>query len=406
MSPPLRVLHVIASLSPAHGGTTSAVTQMIAGLQAHGVRCDVACSDDDGPGRRMAHDAPERSAAGRHTFAKRADFYCYTPDMGPWLEANVRSYDLVHIHGLFSYVNALAGRICRKHGVPYIVTPHGMANAYGMRHKALRKRVSFLLLERPLLQGAAAIHMTSRGEQRDFAALNIKTPVTRIPLPVTPVPPGNAEAFRARHPETAGRRLAVFMGRLNPIKNLEAAIDALAHTAAQDFHLAVCGDGPEGYTAALKARARERGVAGRISWLGFVSGQDKSDVLAAGDVYVQPSLSESFGLAAVEAVSAGLPCVLGENVAIAEDLVAAGFAVAVAPTGAGVAEGLRAGASLRVRTVAFAQSARNFVASEFNSCAIGTGLLDLYAEIRRRLPSPASRFTESPHRSDLKDNAL
>jgi glycosyltransferase involved in cell wall biosynthesis len=404
MTSPRRVLHVIASLSPIHGGTTSAVTQMIAGLEAQGVRCDVACSDDDGPGRRLAPDASERRAAGRNYFAKRTDLYCYTPDMAPWLEAHVRAYDLVHIHGLFSHVNALAGRICRKHGVPYVVTPHGMANAYGMRHKPLRKRVSFLMLEKPLLQGAAAIHMTSRGEQRDLAALNIKTPVTRIPLAVAPVPPGNADALRARHPETAGRPIAVFIGRLNPIKNLEAAIDALAVPPGKAFHLAVCGEGPQDYADALRARALERGVAGRISWLGFVRGQEKSDVLAAGDVYVQPSLSESFGIAAVEAVSAGLPCVLGENVAIAEDLVEAGFAVAVPPTGEGVAAGFEKALALS-QTAAIGQRARSFVATEFNSGTIGTALLDLYRQMQRRLPLPACQFTEFPGRSDKRGSA-
>ncbi len=383
MGATMRVLHVIASLSPVHGGTTSSVIQMIAGLEAQGIACEIAASDDDGPGRRLPADTPERDLPGRHYFPKRRDFYVHTPAMGPWLDAHVRNYDLVHIHGLFSHVNGLAGRICRRRGVPYIVTPHGMANRYGMRHKPVRKAVSLALVERPLLEGAALIHMTSRGEERDLADLRIRTPVVRIPLAVAPVPPGDGVAFRARHREIGDRRTAVFMGRLNPIKNLEAAIDALALGGGAGFHLVVCGDGPADYEASLKARAERRGVAARISWLGFVSGQDKADVLAAGDVYVQPSLSESFGMAAVEAVSAGLPCVLGETVAIAEDLVEAGFAVAVEPTGEGVAQGLGEVRDVRQGRENFALAGRNFVAKRFDQTAIGTLLHDLYYRARQ-----------------------
>jgi glycosyltransferase involved in cell wall biosynthesis len=298
--------------------------------------------------------------------------------MGSWLDAHVEDYSLVHIHGLFSHVNGLAGRICRRRGVHYVVTPHGMANRYGMRHKPWRKTLSFFLVERTLLERAAAIHMTSRGEESEFADLRIATPVVRIPLVVRPVPWGDGNAFRARHPETDGRRIAVFMGRLNPIKNLEAAIDALALPDGRDFHLVVCGGGSANYTQRLKARAIQRGVATKISWLGFVFGQEKADVLAAGDVYVQPSLSESFGMAAVEAVSAGLPCVLSDNVAISEELVNAGFALNVQPTAESLAIGLKRACFLSKRTPEYTDQAREFVVQNFSEEVISADIRNLY----------------------------
>jgi glycosyltransferase involved in cell wall biosynthesis len=91
---------------------------------------------------------------------------------------------------------------------------------------------------------------------------------------------------------------------------------------------------------------------------------------------VQPSLSESFGIAAVEAVSAGLPCVLGENVAIAEDLVEAGFAVAVSPTGEGVAAGFEKALALSQNwdTVA----ARSYVGNDYSPETLTDHLLQFY----------------------------
>lgn len=380
MTTPLRVLHVIASLSTVHGGTTSSVLQMIAGLEANGINCEVATSDDDGPGRRLSEDAPERQISGRHYFKKYADFYVWTPSMRWWLEAHVTNYDLVHIHGLFSHLNGLAGRICRKKCIPYIVTPHGMANLYGMQHKPWRKRISLALVERPLLNGAARIHLTSKGEDREFGAIAVATPVARIPLAVSAVPRGDAAGFYARHPETAGKRLAIFMGRLNPIKNLEAAIDVLALPGGTSFHLVVCGDGPVDYTASLKSRAELWDVADRITWLGFVSGPEKSDVLAAGDIYIQPSFSESFGIAAVEAVSAGLPVVLGKRVAIAEDLVEANLAVIVEPNSKELAAGMNNAADMISCNLDRERGLR-FVEQHFSPAAIGAALATVYKEV-------------------------
>lgn len=379
MTPSLpRVLHVIPSLAPIHGGTTSAVLQMIAGLERLGVACEVAVSDDDGPRQRLAGDAPERDLHSRHYFPKVSDFYTYTPSLARWLQTNVCDYDLVHIHGLFNHVAGLAGRICRRHSVPYVVTPHGMANRYGMGHKRMLKTVSFGLIERALLEGATAVHMTSRGEERDFVDLGIGTPVVRIPLAVTPVAHGDGAALRTRYPEIGCRQIAIFMGRLNPIKNLEAAIDALALPSGADFHLVVCGEGPDDYLHALKLRAAARGVAERITWLGFVAGQAKADVFAAGDVYVQPSLSESFGIAAIEAVSAGLPCVLGENVAVAEELTEPGLAIAVPPTSKAIADGIRMALLFARQTPDYAARARAFVTSNFASGSVDAELVKLY----------------------------
>lgn len=374
----VKVLHVIASLSPLRGGTTSSILQMIESLAAQDVCCEVASSDDDGPGRRLAVEAPERAIPGRHYFPKRCDFYLRTPDIGPWLDANVGDFDIVHIHGLFSHVNGVAGRACRRRGVPYTVTPHGMANRYGMRHKSLRKKLSLALIERPLLEGAALIHMTARSEERDFADLRIETPVVRIPLPVQPIPQACSNVFRARNPEVGNRRIAVFAGRIDPIKNLEAAIDALALQGGSNWHLVVCGDGPREYTATLHARSTSRGVAQRVSWLGFIGERDKAEVFAAGDVYLQPSFSESFGIAAVEAVSAGLPCVLGEQVAVSQDLSAAGFAVAVKPTAEGVAKGFGLALQLRNGNAYFSERARGYVEREFSPATIGAKLARTY----------------------------
>src|SRR5215203_610042 len=115
----MRVLHVISSLSPSQGGTTTAMLTMARALQGAGVACEIAASDDDGQGR-LAADAPERADPSRHYFARRRKFYSHAPDFAPWLKTNIQRYDLLHVHGLFSHMPAAAARIARASAKPCI----------------------------------------------------------------------------------------------------------------------------------------------------------------------------------------------------------------------------------------------------------------------------------------------
>src|SRR5205807_669936 len=94
--------------------------------------------------------------------------------------------------------------------------------------------------------------------------------------------------------------------RLHPDKRLGAAIRLLA--GEPSWHLALAGQGPE--EAGLRLLADELKVSERLHFLGELSPQRVGRFLACLDVFVFPSRAETFGLAAVEAASAGIPCVV------------------------------------------------------------------------------------------------
>lgn len=94
--------------------------------------------------------------------------------------------------------------------------------------------------------------------------------------------------------------------RLHPDKRLDAAIRLLA--GEPSWHLALAGQGQE--EARLRLLADELNVSERLHFLGELSPQCVGQFLACLDVFVFPSQAETFGLAAVEAASAGIPCVV------------------------------------------------------------------------------------------------
>lgn len=94
--------------------------------------------------------------------------------------------------------------------------------------------------------------------------------------------------------------------RLHPDKRLDAAIRLLA--GEPSWHLALAGQGQD--EARLRTLANELNVSERLHFLGELSPQRVGRFLACLDVFVFPSQAETFGLAAVEAASAGIPCVV------------------------------------------------------------------------------------------------
>jgi glycosyltransferase involved in cell wall biosynthesis len=104
---------------------------------------------------------------------------------------------------------------------------------------------------------------------------------------------------------------AVVLGcvaRLHPLKALHHAIRILPEQPG--WHLALLGQGED--KERLTGLARELGVADRVHFPGEVAPDSIGDFLSALDVFVFPSLAETFGLAAVEAAQAGVPVVAND----------------------------------------------------------------------------------------------
>lgn len=323
----IRVLHVIPSVALVHGGPSRALRQMESALRRQGVTVFTATTDDDGPGRRLAASAQE---PGRHYARKWTDFYKVAPGLLIWLWRHVRDHDVVHIHALFSFSSVAAAWVARWRGVPYVIRPLGTLAAYGVsRRRPWLKRLSLRLIEAPVLRHAAAVHFTSEAESQDVAALGLSCRGVVIPLAVDRL----AEAARVPDGE---RMTLLFLSRLDPKKNLETLLEALAILVRRGVpaFLRIAGAGAPAYEQGLRARAAALMLEDRVCWLGEVDGAAKEAAWASADVFVLPSFTENFGIAAAEAMAAGLPCVLAPGIAIAAEAEAAG-AARVCPPDAG-----------------------------------------------------------------------
>jgi glycosyltransferase involved in cell wall biosynthesis len=258
----------------------------------------------------------------------------YTSSVGltSWLFRHTAEFDLVHIHSVFSFPATVSAAIARLKSVPYVVRPLGVLNRWGLGSgRAWAKRLSIRWIESGILRRAAAVQFSSMKERAETAEVCALGKTAVIANPVEFDPPVERGLFRALYPSIGGRRIVLFLARLDPVKGIELLLDAfrIVREANPQVVLAIAGSGDPGYQQTLRARAERLGIAADVIWTGFLDRTAKAQALADADVFVVPSQSESFGLAAVEALAAGVPTVMTNGVGIADEVASNGAGIIV-----------------------------------------------------------------------------
>jgi glycosyltransferase involved in cell wall biosynthesis len=134
--------------------------------------------------------------------------------------------------------------------------------------------------------------------------------------------PGDADAARA-HVALYGvtKPFVLFVSSLWPYKNCDGLLRAWAQARGDlgERQLAVVGAGrDEKYLASLRSLAAELGIASDVNFVGPVPLEETVSFYRAADVFVYPSLNETFGLPILEAMACGCPVVTSDSSAMPE----------------------------------------------------------------------------------------
>lgn len=303
------------------GGMNVYVRELVSALAQAGVRSEVFVRrwHDDlapvvevEPGFRVVH-----VAAGPPELAKE-DLPEVVDEFRAGVEAHLRAGDGVDVLHANYWLSGLVGhRLKHDLDLPLVSTFHTLARVKAETGDAEPERR--IDAEAEVIGCSDAILASGPAEAEQLHGL-YGAARERIEI----VPPGVDHAFFSPGSREGARSalgigpgpVLLFAGRIQPLKGLHVAVQALAAMHHDDATLVVVG-GPSGLAgaeelAAARALAIDAGVADRIRWVPPQPHHLLSTYYRASDVVLVPSRSESFGLVALEAGACGVPVVASD----------------------------------------------------------------------------------------------
>jgi glycosyltransferase involved in cell wall biosynthesis len=302
----------------------------------------------------------------------------------PALASAVRASDVVHIHGVWEHVLHEAAAAAHAAGVPYVIRGCGMLDEWALRRKPLKKRLYIALRLGGILERAAALHCTSQMEADSTGRLNLRFP------PFILEPNGIMTAEFEPLPAYGGfraalgigeRPLIVFLGRVHPGKGVEYLLPALDLLRTRDPVVAIVGPDASPFATQMKGLAAAVAPGVRVVFTGMMRGRERIAPLVDADVFALPSEHENFGVSVIEALAAGCPVVVSDQVSLGQEVVSQGVGTSTTLAPAAIAAALDDWLA-RSRSIPrpFA-AARRYAFDTFDWCRISERWLAHYARL-------------------------
>ena len=244
---------------------------------------------------------------------------CSSPAWGGkwllWLKAIpriVRSIKLARRHGIVPVVYSHAGAAPSMTREAIVLRIARLAGARTVMHlhashidEYLQSRSGSALLRALLSKVDALCVLTDWWRQR-LTDARLHKHIVVVPNPLLPELETFAESETRRAVPEDGRVTVLSLARLVEGKGIDVAIRALPFLPER-VHLVVAGDGP--LLATLEHLSQSLGVSERVTFRGWISGDEKHDLFDGAHIFCLPSTKDSFPIAMVEAMSHGLPVV-------------------------------------------------------------------------------------------------
>ncbi len=387
----MRILHVTSFYEPAYsmGGLAVLTANLVRGQVREGASVSVFTTDAGLKEHSVNQEGEDRDGARVYYFATRSGsrlFFSWRLLRACWNQT--QEFDIVHVHGMWNFPSTWAAMAAFRSRVPYVLSPQGSLNRWAMEYRPYKKRPYWWMLERRTVLRSRQIHFATQDEATQARVWIGKHPAAVIPVAVeTPAlaDPVRAAAWRVSVGVPRGAPLIGFLGRIHPVKGLDLLLEAMAHVPGA--HLLIAGPDEGDTRDRLIRKAATLGIAHRVRWPGLLDVTARGAMFAAIDLFVLPSHSENFGLAAAEAMAVGVPVVVTPGVNLAAAIAAGGAGCVVPRDPSSLGKILLTLLTDKPMRTAMGTAGRRLVEERFSPQVVARQMLGLYREC---LTSPHS----------------
>lgn len=233
--------------------------------------------------------------------------------------AQEESFDIIYAHDWLSFGAGIEAK--RLTGKPLIVHVH--ATEFDRCGGPMGVNPDVYAIERTGMETADRVIAVSQ-YTKEIIIQYYGIPASKIyvvhnGVDDTTLPQGGAAGrLRLASLKAAGYSIVLFLGRITLQKGpdyfLKAARAVLARNPKVVFLLSGSGD----MERQMMDTAAAMGISDRVLFTGFLTGADRNEVYAAADLFIMPSVSEPFGITALEAMKFGTPTLVSKQSGAAE----------------------------------------------------------------------------------------
>lgn len=222
--------------------------------------------------------------------------------------ARQQKLDLLHVHYAIPHASSayMARQILAQDDVhlPIVTTLHGTDITLLGKDPGFEPVISFAINQS---DAVTAVSTSLRSDT--YKLFGINKDIEVVPNFICPAHFDGLHGQDRESFTTGGEKLLCHISNFRAVKRVEDVIATFAKVVEKTpAKLLMVGDGPDRSTA--ERQAREAGVAPHVFFLGKL--KNPLEALAISDLFLLPSESESFGLAALEAMACGVPVVATE----------------------------------------------------------------------------------------------
>lgn len=378
----MKILHVIPFFSPKFGGPVTSTRMVCQKLAERGHEVTILTTDfcfDPNYVEQLENIEVVSIPSQFHI-----GLYLYSPKMKTWLSQNLSKYDIIHMQDYRSYQNGIVRNYAKELNLPYVLQARGSVLPFF--EKKLLKHCFDIAWGEKILDDAKKVIALTEDEVAQYSQMRVPCDkIVIIPNGIdltlyNHLPQGGV--FRLKYGIPKEKKVILFLGRIHRIKGIDLLIEAFSNVIEEisDVTLAIVGP-DDGYLEELQKQILRLGLAEKIIFTGPIYGWEKLSAYVDADVYVLPSLYESFSNTVLEAWTCGTPVVVTESCAISA--VAQHVGIVVKRDSNNLAEGIKRILLDDALSGYCCEMGKKLVKNEFNIESVVTKIEDCYCQLTR-----------------------
>ena len=159
----MKIIHVIASIDPKHGGLQAVAMRLAAAQAGLGLDVNIVSYGDaaiEAQVKEIGHSIPHFESIHWHLLplaGRLETLFCFRGRR--MLKALLKDASFMHIHGVWEPFLLYASKLARAAGVPYCICPAGMLDHWSLGQRSWKKKIALMLCYRKMLNEAAFLHL-------------------------------------------------------------------------------------------------------------------------------------------------------------------------------------------------------------------------------------------------------